>query len=211
MPLEPWEATKIRYIKLGERGEWWEDCRDKQRLRLGFKSGDTQIFDLATNKKWNEIKNYWIEQNTNKPTERTNQMRDFFEDDSKTLWITFEEGCLYYAYTDGGEITCEILSDQNPTTYRKLTPAGWSNLDSSRNELRIEGLHGALTATRGYPGTICGLRRDPEIYLRNRLQCKQSKAFENAKTALSTLQASIVPLVQSLTPQDFEILIELIF
>ena len=33
----------------------------------------------------------------------------------------------------------------------------------------------------------------------------------NAKNALSTLQATIVPLVQSLTPQDFEILIELIF
>ena len=59
--MKPWEAAKIRYIKLGRRGQWWADCKNDQKLRLGFDSGNKDIFDLAKEQKWDEIKKYWIE------------------------------------------------------------------------------------------------------------------------------------------------------
>ena len=210
--MKPWDAKKIRYIKLGDGGKWWHECRDKKILRLGFNSGSPEIFDLAKGGKWDLIKNYWSDHQVGTPTQHANQMQEFFDDDGDTLWITFEGGCLFYAFTDGGEIIKEPpVNGWDWTSHRTLTAEGWKNIDSEGNELRREGLSGRLTKTAGYRQTICGLQKDVEEYLRNRLRCKLSQDLVNAINSVSNLESSIQPLVRVLTPSDFELLVELIF
>lgn len=210
--MKAWDATKIRYIKLGDGGKWWQECRDKKILRLGFNSGSADIFEFAKNGQWEFVKNYWINHPVGTPTQHANQIQEFFEDDGKTLWITFEGGCLYYAFTDGGEIIKEPPSDSIYwTSHRKLTEEGWENIDADGNELRSEGLSGRLTKTAGYRQTICRLQKDVEDYLRNRLKCKLSSDLVDALNSLANLERCIQSLVRLLTPKDFELLVELIF
>jgi hypothetical protein len=210
--MEPWEATKIRYIKLGESGKWWRDCKEKKILRLGFNSGESEIINLSKSGDWDAVKNYWQERQVGTPTQHTNQMREFFEDIGTTLWITFEGGCLYYTFTTGDEFFAEPpVAGSEWTTHRKLSGDGWKNTDSDGNELRIEGLSGRLTKTAAYRQTICGLQSDVEEYLRNRLQCRIGPQLAKAVQSKLEIEQSIIPLVQLLTPSDFELLIELIF
>lgn len=210
--MNPWEAKKIRYVKLGDGGKWWPECRDKKILRLGFNSGSPEVFDLATKCDWSSIKKYWSNQHVGTPTQHTNQMREFFEDVGDTLWITFEGGCLYYAFTNGDQIIKESsTNDSQLTSYRSLTVEGWRNTDSQGNELRREGLSGRLTKTAAYRQTICALQKDVEAYLRNRLNCVVSQDLLNALSMISNLEKSIQPLIKLLTPSDFELLVELIF
>jgi hypothetical protein len=210
--MKPWDAKKIRYIKLGDGGKWWNECKERKILRLGFNSGSADIFEIARNGHWELVKTYWAEHQVGTPTQHANQMQEFFEDDGQTLWITFEGGCLYYAFTDGGEIIKEPPSDSTHwTSHRKLTQDGWRNIDVDGNELRREGLSGRLTKTAGYRQTICGLQKDVEDYLRNRLKCKLSPDLVNALKSVTNLEKSIQPLVKVLTPSDFELLVELIF
>lgn len=210
--MKPWEAKKIRYIKLGDSGKWWQECRDRKILRLGFNSGSPEMSELVEIGRWDLVRDYWADHQVGTPTQHANQMREFFEDVGETLWITFEGGCLYYAFTDGGEVIREQLAGSTHwTSHRKLSIEGWKNTDIDGNELRREGLSGRLTKTAAYRQTICGLQKDVEKYLRNRLKCKISPELISALSAISNLEKTIQPLIQVLTPSDFELLIELIF
>lgn len=54
-----WDSKKIRYIKLGDGGKWWEECLDRKIIRLGFNSGSPEVFDLAKSGDWESLKKYW--------------------------------------------------------------------------------------------------------------------------------------------------------
>lgn len=97
----PWIAKKIRYIKLGSGGKYWPICRDKKILIIGFHTGKTIIKDLMEEKDWVGIKKYWANNKCKTPTTHANSMKEYKEDDGTTLWITFADGRLYYAFTAG--------------------------------------------------------------------------------------------------------------
>lgn len=206
------KAKKIRYIKLGKAGAWWQDCKERKIIKLGYNSGEKDVFSLSLNGEWTEIKKYFEKTKLSPPTQSVNQMRDFFEDQGETLWITFEEGCLYYAFTNGEQINREIdINSGRWTSYRNLSEKGWRNTDINGNELRVEDLSGRLTKTAGYRQTICRIQNDVEEYLLNRINCRMNPDYIKAKEAKSALIDAIEPLIRLLTPSDFELLIELIF
>ena len=215
MKINPWDAQIIRYIKLGEGGKWAGECFEEGRIRLGFSSGLQNIYDYANNGRWNDVRQYWQERGL-KPgvvTSYTNQMQEFFEDDGSTLWVTIENGCIYYGFSDGGLITPslgETLRDDS-SSFRSMSENGWSNLDKDGNLLRIDRLHGALTQVAGFRGTICSFRPGSEEYLRLKLKGELSEDVARAQATRGELIENIKPLIKSLTWRDFEILVELIF
>lgn len=207
--MKPWDAKKILYIKLGTEAKWWKECKEKKIIRLGFNSGSEDIYEWAISGQWEEVNKYWKQIKTDTTaTTFTNQIKQFFNDDGKTLWVTFEEGCLYYAFTDG-----EIIPDPSYDTssYRRLTADGWKNVDKKNNPLRMEELSGNLTKTAAYRQTICKLEKDAEDYLRLKLKCEENPDWKKTNDSLNNLVKSIKPLIQSLTWKDFELLVELIF
>jgi hypothetical protein len=63
------KIKKIRYIKLSDGGKWWQECKDKNILRLGFNSGEPELFDIAINDNWNSVKKYWADKQVGTPTQ----------------------------------------------------------------------------------------------------------------------------------------------
>jgi hypothetical protein len=204
-----WDAKKIRYIKLGQKGSWSNECFSKQIIRLGFATNLEHIMDKSIQGDWNYVKEYWSEDGrSGNPTSHTNQMREFFSDDGQTLWVTFENNCLYYGFSNGGDPLTHI---DGRGAYRTMQPDGWQNINAKGETLSIDSLSGALTKTSAYRGTICAFTPEMEQYLRLKLQGIYSDKVESAISSRQKLVCSIIDIVKSLTWQDFELLVELIF
>ncbi len=214
--MKPWDAKEIFFIRLGEGNKWWEECEKKKIIRLGYNSGSENIYEWAINRQWKEVNKHWKQtpksdgtsRTNSECTSRTNQTKLFFNDDGKTLWITFLNNYLYYAFTDGEK---PIRTPSNNSSYRRLTAEGWKNVDKENKPLRMEDLSGNLTKTAIYRKTICKLKKKAEDYLRRRLKSEESPDLKKTRDSYNDLIKSIKPLIQSLTWKDFELLVELIF
>ena len=150
------DVTKIRYIKLGEGGKWAKDCFEQKIIRLGYSSGADEVFDLASNKHWSGVEKYWQSHGKSIGVSKTftNQIKDFFNDDGSTLWITFEDGYLYYCFSDGLAKYQDSQFPSNSTTSFKKAKNGWSNLDVNGNALLVTHLSGMITKTQAYDESI---------------------------------------------------------
>lgn len=201
------KAVRIRYIKLGESGAWWPNCREAGLIRLGFATGVDHVYQAALKGRWKEIHRYWSGK-CRTPTHHTNQTRDFFEDDGETLWVTFEDGCLYYAFSDG---TPPVMVPDAAGSVRPTDDKGWRNVDAKGQTMRLDQLSTRLTKTQGYRMTICRFSVEVEQYLRRRLAAEENPALLHCEEAKKRLLGHLEGLIRSLTWQDFEVLVELIF
>ena len=208
------QVNKIRYIKLGESGKWAKECFDKNIIRLGYSSGESQVFNYAIAGDWRGVEKYWVGKDKAPAvaTGFTNQTKEFFEDDGKTLWITFEDGYLYYCFSQGNVQQDFKFKNSAITTFRK-TRGKWTNKDANGKLLKVTQLSGVITKTQAYRGTICKFSPSPDAdeYLKVRLSGKVSEGVYKAEEAKNDLLEKIKPLIKSLTPKDFEILCQLIF
>ena len=216
MKIEPWEASKICYIKLGEKGRWATECFNKGVLRFGFSSGTKSIKDFASNGKWESIRDFWISEGHAKQvaTSYTNQIKSYFEDDGTTLWITIENGYLYYGFTEGfvnSDLSLKEYDGDSLSSHRLMNKSGWLKVDVNGLELRINELSGNLTKISGFRGTTFTLDKDKDSYLRNRLQGKFNETIYEVQKSIVELKKQLSKLIKTLTPQDFELLIQLIF
>ena len=216
MTIEPWQASRICYIKLGEKGRWVTECFDKGVLRFGFSSGTESLKNLAISKKWDSIKDYWISNGCSKQvaTSYTNQIKSYFEDDGTTLWIAIENGYLYYGFTEGSVISDSSLKEYDGdslSSHRFMNRNGWLKVDINGKELKLNELSGNLTKISGFRGTTFTLDKDKDSYLRNRIQGKFNETIYEVQNTLEELKIQLTKLIKTLTPQDFELLIQLIF
>ena len=131
---------RIRYIKLGEGGKWAKDCFENNIIRLGYNSGSDEIYLNGINRKWEKIREYWLAEGKTQNTASSfsNQTREFFYDNGNTLWITFEDGFLYYGFSDGKKITQELPKgkNNNPTTFRQRHRCAAGSHDGAEPEAR---------------------------------------------------------------------------
>ncbi len=208
------EAKSIRFIRLGEGGSWADDCFSEGIIRLGFSTGTPEILKLAKAKKWVEVRAYWLARDhaAQVASSYTNQMKTFFEDDGSTLWITIRNQFLYYGFAQPGapEPFGKDPNTSKLSSYKKMA-FGWRNRDSNGKLLTIDKLSGRLTKIGGFRGTICSLKDEIADYLKLRLNGKVNPAVEQAESAKANLQHHMRGLIQSLSWQDFETLVELIF
>ena len=111
--MEKVKANKVLFIKLGEKGEFEKECITKnQTLRLSFHEVD---HELCKNKEWEKVKQFYLTEKKKDPSTATkykNQIQQFYEEDEKTLWITFYLNRMWWCFSRH-EIT--VVSD-----YRNL-------------------------------------------------------------------------------------------
>ena len=97
-PINP---TAIRYIKLGPKNRWFESCRTHNRIELGHSAVPHELaetggreavaaFHMAAGK------------NASKATDYAREISDFYHLDEHALWVTFAEGCLWWAFARQG-------------------------------------------------------------------------------------------------------------
>lgn len=196
-------ARKVYFIKLGRGGEWEKECLENGTLRFGYKETPHEI---ALAEQWDAVKSIWkdLRGDTGAATSDTRQIRTFYETDEQDIFVTFANGLMYWCHPQGGEP--EQLLDQ---TRRRKTVNGWHHQSASGSPLTKDRLSGDLLKVQMYQGTICDVKASD--YLLRKLNDQLSPELAEAEKAESAFLAAITPLMQRLSPRDFELLVELIF
>jgi len=217
------DTKRVRYIKLGQGGSEFQDCIDNNRLYLGYWSGNTNVFnaiiDAKANNDWEAIKQpLFAEMETEGEKSKTfktrafNCIKEFFSGDQDTLWITFHNRRLYWCFMAPNGFTNSVLDDSgNPKTHA-ATIDGWHDMSIDNSQvLYVNELAGILTKTAGTQQTLAKIEKVPAQYLKNKLLSIPDPDIKMVKVANETLIEKIGPLVERLRPNDFEVLVDLIF
>lgn len=172
------KANKVLFIKLGQGGKFERDCIEKSNtLRLGYREVD---HTLCLEQKWNKVHEYFTtEENSKTPTSHVNQIKQFYEEDEKTLWITFYANKLWWCFSKA-EIT--LLPDKTKT---RPVIGKWSDKDVNGKVLLASNISGKLLKTQGYRGTICNVAE--EKYTLDKINNEQMKEVVEVEQAMSNL------------------------
>ena len=198
------KATKVLFIKLGEGGKYETDCiENDQTLRLGYREVDHK---LCTTQKWDKVHYYFTTEENSKTfvaTSHTNQIKQFYEEDEKTLWITFYANKLWWCFS---KPVITLLADKTKT---RLVIGKWSDKDINGNILLAGNISGKLLKTQGFRGTICSVPE--QKYALAKINCEQMKEVVEVEEAMFNLKSKLTFLIQNLQWKDFETLVDLIF
>ena len=197
----------VRYIKLGEAGLWERECIDQGTIRFGFDSANAEKFPLCLDGRWDELMESFIADGRSKGTATnfTNQTRLFFEDDGSTLWITFVGENLWWGVLEPARPQRHSDIDGVWRTVR----GGWQKTDGNGEPLTKDRLSGALTMITAYRGTSCSV--DTAAYVIQRIRGEKSDEVNRAIAASKEMKSAVLGLMRKLVPQDFELLVDLVF
>ena len=197
----------VRYIKLGGGGSWEKECLEKSIIRIGFGTARPDMFRWCKSRNWNKVAESFIAEGKDKGTATrfTKELRLFFEDGGTTLWITFMNERLYWGQVDTAPAVPHADGDGVWRTIRE----NWRGTDVNGNPLSKDRLSGALTKLAAYRGTSCDV--DVAEYVVRRINGQKTPEVERAIAASKELKSSVLALMRLLTPQDFELLVDLVF
>lgn len=202
--MTPIKATKVLFIKLGSGGQFEKECiEETQTIRLDYSSVDHNI---CIKGEWQVVYDHFVKVEKTKPfvaTSHSNQIRQFYEENEHTLWITFYANRLWWCFSKP-EIS--LLSDKTKT---RPVIGKWSDKDIKGKLLTADNISGKLLKTQGYRGTICSVPE--EKYALAKINGEQMNDLVEVEHALSNLKDKLSKLIQNLQWKDFETLIDLIF
>jgi hypothetical protein len=194
---------EIRFIKLGEKGEWEKECIENNTIRLGYHS--TPHKDCVRGD-WDAVWKHWVKErngNNAAASSDTRQIRDFYELKKDGIWITFYQRKMYWC-------NAEERVTQLPDDSRSRKVIGfWRCVDRKGNQLLIDNIDGRITKVQGFRGTICGVET-PE-YLLRKINGDMQPEIAASLNALKAVKGTISELIKGLWWGDFELLVELIF
>jgi hypothetical protein len=194
--------SKAFFIKLGSGGHWEADCLQRdQTIRLGFNETDHAACMRGD---WEKIRHDLLAEGRikSKATEIANEIRYFYESDKNTLWVTFFGNRMWWAFA---ELDVTRLPDGSKT---RAVDGTWRSTDILGAPLSLERINGRFLRVRRFAGTICSV--DIE-YVTNKINGHKPSIVSEAESSLDSLEQRLVPLIQSLTWNDFELLVDLIF
>ncbi|OOF41983.1 hypothetical protein BKK50_07765 [Rodentibacter rarus] len=197
--------SNIRFIKLGAGGAWEKDCIETTNtIRLGYEAG-SEIHKECINNQWDNCYAFWSK-HSGAATNHVRQIKDFYQLDENTLWITFFGRKLYWAFCSSN-----VIEESDGSRTRKVISNNgkWSCSDINGEELLVDNLDGRITKVQAYRGTICSV--ELEDYLIRRINGETIVEVEEAKNAFDNLKEKVEKLIKGLWWQDFELLTDLVF
>ena len=199
--MEPVIAIKALFIKLGEGGRWESECLKAGTLRFGYQ----EIPHDDCRGDWAEVERIarGFSKDRGSATRHVNQVRQFYETDEKTLWVTFHSDRLWWCFS-GPEV-----SPLDGNEKQRAVIGKWNDSDLFGVPLLKGKLSGRLLAVQGFQGTICTVSELD--YLLHKINGTVEPHVAAAQTAYENLQASLVPIIEKLHPKDLEILTDLVF
>ena len=120
------------------------------------------------------------------------------------MWITAYGQKMWWCFT-----TPEIILLEDGSKVKQVLDR-WHDEDINGKKLNLNQLAGSLRATFAFRGTICPVNKD-FAYVVGKVNGRLPPEAEMAEKARQALIDSLVPLLDHLTWQDFEDLIDLIF
>lgn len=201
--MKPIAPNKVRFIKLGEGGEWEQSCIQNNAIRLGYHSPHHE--DSVTGN-WGSVRQYWLAYRNGSEgtaTRDINQIRDFYELEESDIWITFYKKKLYWCHA-----AKEVIELDDKSRIRNVIGA-WSSTDINGKTLRVENIDGRVTKVQGFRGTICSI--ELQDYLVRKINGHAIDEVESATSSLNKLKADVEELIKGLWWHDFELMIDLVF
>jgi hypothetical protein len=199
--------TSVRYVKNGRGGQWWQGAKTNGQVHLGWKSIPKE---LLLRPEFSRIKQLMKEQYGSRQgaTQDFNQLHDLLEAPSQHLWITFEDGCLWWCTVHDGAVINPDGESSVKGNFWLVCDSPWSNRSAKGRLLAIVDLPGTVTTTSGFQGTVCK-PGDWQAVVRIIGDEKDPDAAKAADARREYTRA-VNRLVKRLSPQDFEQLIDLI-
>jgi len=197
----------VRYIKNGEGHRWWKIAKAQGQIHAGWPRipGDLlQAPDLPAIE--GRLRSEYVAKTGFR--QDMNQLLALLERPSQYMWVTFEDGCMWWCTARDG-ITVNPEGESRERGHFWLTcDKPWSNLSLGGRELATANLPGVVSTTQGFRGTNC----QPDGW-REILRIVSDGEDVDAAAALEArkaYEAIVQRLVQRLHPKDFEVLIDLI-
>jgi hypothetical protein len=193
----------IRYIKNGAGGKWWPMARKRHQVHCGWSGVPGKLL------KRGDIDAIWALPAAQRgSTQDFNALRDLLARPSQHVWMTFAEGCLWWCTVKDGAVVNPAGEGENEGHFWLECAQPWSCESMTGRHLAIGNLPGNVTATAGFRATVC-TPRGAETALRiiRGDVDADAKAVEHARHAY---ESAVAALVARLSPQDFELLTDLI-
>lgn len=209
--LDKISPQQARYIKLGTMGKWEEKSLQDGTLRVMYKEVP---HEMALSAQWREVRDLYLKLGRTPSTSQiyANQLRDFYECEEDTLWVTFSNGFLWWCFAhEDVEFLGTGDNSQDEGCRLRRTIGGWRNTDIHGNPLHMADLHGGLTKTAMGQSTISRIRPDILDYLVRKINGDELPIIIEARKAKKSLLASMHGLIKRLRPNDFEVFVDLIF
>ncbi len=196
----------VRYVKNGAGGCWWSKAKARSEVHLGWHSIPHELLlqvDLEA------IERLIRDQYPGKPgaTQDFNMLRTLLERPSQHLWITFEEGCLWWCTVRDG-IHINDTDEATLGNFWLACDRPWTSHSLGGTHLAIANLPGSVTTTAGFRATVCepGGARD----ILRVIADEQDPDVAAADEAKAIYQSAVERIVARIRERDFELLIDLI-
>ncbi|MGC2161640.1 MAG: restriction endonuclease [Silvibacterium sp.] len=199
--------TSVRYVKNGRGGQWWQTAKAREQIHLSWKniphelllSGNFSKIEQAVKATFGDRRG---------ATQDFNALRDLLDNPSKHIWMTFEDGYMWWCTVHDGATANVGGEGRDKGNFWLACNRSWSNRSVNGKILAISDLPGTVTTTAGFQGTVCqpaGWQTILRI-----IQDKKDPDAIRAVHARREYQRSIHGMVKRLSPKDFEQLIDLI-
>jgi len=194
-------------VKNGEGGRWWRVAHANNQVHLGWNNVPHELLLKPDFSKIEECQRKYFGARRG-ATQDFNQLRELLDNPRRHLWITFEDGCMWWCtVADGASVNPNGASAQQGNFWLTCT-RNWSKHGLDGKLLAISDLPGVVTRTAGFRGTVC-TPRGWESILRI-IQGQQDVDSAKAAEARGDYERAVHAIVRRLSPKDFEQLIDLI-
>jgi hypothetical protein len=192
--------NSVRYVKNGKQGQWWGAARANRQVHLGWKPVPKELLLKPDFPR--------IKQVLKSPVQDFNALQTLLDSPSKHVWITFEEGSMWWCTVlDGANVNPDGESDSKGNFWL-VCDRPWTNRSLTGELLSRADLPGIVTTVAGFKGTVCTPKARPQIL--RVIKGQKDPDVVKAAAARKKYKRAVEKLVTRLTWQDFEQLIDLI-
>jgi len=197
--------NSVLYVKNGaKKWKWWETAKQKQQIHAGWKNipaADIRNFD-PTN-----IARIFKRVYRKDTRASLNALKRLLDRPSQHIWITAEEGCLWWCLVKDRAKASDHEKDGHGHFWLECARP-WSNESIAGNRLALSDLPGSVAKVAGFKGTVC----KPEAWeqVRRIILDQPDKPASDVNRHRMGYEQAMKNLIRSLGHKDFEQLVELI-
>jgi hypothetical protein len=211
--IENLPQTSVLYVKNGEHGKWWPVAKANGQIHAGWPNIPHR---LLMSPDYEAIKQHEIDDYTKlgKPkgpaVADANALWRLLHEPSQHVWITFEEGRMWWCTVRDGAVINPTGRDEHSGNFWLVCDRRWS--DESlvhRRKLANSMLPGTVSAAAGFRASVAKPKAW-ETILRI-IRDEQDDDAIKAANARASYVTAIENMVKRLHWKDFELLIDLVF
>jgi hypothetical protein len=208
--------TSVRYVKNGSKGRWWTAAREREQVHLGWMEIPASLLlkpnyaeiERRIRKFWDKKQGLTELGKKGGATQDFNQLCALLKAPSQHMWITFEDGFMWWCTVRDGAIPNPAGESKGEGHFSLECDRPWSNRSLKGKLLAYADLPGTVTRTAGFQGTVCEPKAADAVQRIIRGE-KDPKAVLASK-AREEYERTTRQMVAQLSWKDFEQLVDLI-